>query len=216
MHNDGSLPQEDSMQGKLWAGEFGNEYVKRSGATPERIRERLWIWTAVLRSVQHVLPKSALEIGPNVGLNLIALAQLMDIDLHAIEPNDTARAALAAAGVVPPGQLHAGYGDNLPLPDNAVEMAFTSGVMIHIAPENLLQTYREMHRVSSKYLVTIEYFSDQPETISYRGHERQLFRRDFGAVWREHFSDVELVDYGFFWKGVSTSDSTNWWLFRKR
>src|SRR5690606_29441559 len=162
--------------------------------------------------VQHVLPKSALEIGPNVGLNLIALAQLMDIDLHAIEPNDTARAALAAAGVVPPGQLHAGYGDNLPLPDNAVEMAFTSGVMIHIAPENLLQTYREMHRVSSKYLVTIEYFSDQPETISYAAFERKKMPQEVeeernGILW--YFGLVHVLAS---LPGSSTSDYSTLWF----
>ena len=189
--------QKLSPQGKFWQGKFGDQYSKRSGITRARVVQRIWMWTRILRAVEHCLPTSCVEIGPNVGLNLHALDQVLDANLFAVEPNASARKVLAESGILPQDHIFEGFGDSIPLEDSAVELSISSGVMIHIAPENLLSTYRELYRVSSRYFVTIEYFSDQPEAIEYRGHTDRLFKRDFGMYWHENFSDLELVDYGF-------------------
>lgn len=208
--------QKRSVQAEIWKGDFGDQYTARSGVTLAAVRERIWMWTKVLRAVEHDLPGSACEIGSNVGLNLHALNSVLAADLFAIEPNETARNTLLQSGIMPAENVFAGCGDHVPLPDGSVDLSFTSGVMIHIAPENLMRTYEELHRISGKYIATIEYFSDQPETLPYRGLDQALFRRDFGRLWLTEFDDLELIDYGFLWKGVNCTDSTNWWLFRKR
>ena len=115
-----------------------------------------------------------------MGINLHALNNLIDATMYAVEPNESARKILSQSGVLPSECVFDGIGSNIPLEDGAVELSISSGVLIHIAPENLLQTYRELYRVSSKYIATIEYFSDQPEAISYRGYKNKLFKRDFG------------------------------------
>ena len=208
--------QKRSPQGKFWQGKFGDEYNQRCGITRALVINRIWMWTRILRAVEHCLPTSCVEIGPNVGLNLHALDQLLDANLFAVEPNASARKVLAENGFLPQGHIFEGFGDSIPLEDRAVELSISSGVMIHIAPENLLDTYRELYRVSSRYIATIEYFSDKPEAIEYRGHTGRLFKRDFGMYWHENFPDLELVDYGFLWKGTGAGDNSNWWLHRKK
>ena len=197
-------------------GKFGDEYSQRSGITRARVVQRIWMRTRILRAVEHRLPTSCVEIGPNVGLNLHALNQVLDANMFAVEPNASARRVLAESGILPQDHIFEGFGDSIPLEDRAVELSISSGVMIHIAPENLLGTYRELYRVSSRNIATIEYSSDQPQAIEYRGQTDRLFKRDYGMCWHEHFPDLELVDYGFLWKRTGAGDNSNWWLHRKK
>lgn len=150
--------------------------------------------------------------GCNLGLNLRVMPRLLGAGL-AIEPNATARARVLADGILPAERLYEGFGDKIPLADGAVEMAFTTGVLIHVDPSRLAATMDEIHRVSSKYVLCAEYFSPRPETLSYRGHEGLLFKNDFGGLYMDRFADLQLVDYGFFWKRATGLDDATWWLF---
>ena len=71
------------------------------------------------------------------------------------------------------------------------------------------------YRVTRRYIVCIEYFSDKPEEIPYRGHDGVLFKRDFGGFWIDNFPDLETRDYGFVWKRVTGLDNLTWWVFEK-
>jgi spore coat polysaccharide biosynthesis protein SpsF len=79
----------------------------------------------------------------------------------------------------------------------------------------LPQTLREIHRVSRKYVFCSEYFSPKAEAIRYRGEDDLLFRNDFGSLYLDMFPDLQLVDYGFFWRRTTVMDDCTWWLFRK-
>lgn len=204
----------DNKQVEFWRGSFGNDYIARnqgdtSGAEPRKI-----LWSNILSSVSEG-PQTILEVGANIGLNLIALSEMTDAKLFAVEPNHEAREALAQSGVVPPECLFDGTADSLPLKDASVEMAFTCGVLIHISPEHLLASCREIERVSSRYIACAEYFSVEPEEVSYRGHDGFLFKRDYGAFWMDNFPNLKLVDYGFLWKRATGLDDLTWWLFEK-
>lgn len=199
-----------------WSGEFGDAYTGRNVASDEALRIRTAMWARVGQAFQGDPPRSILEVGCNLGINLRTLPRLFDAELYAIEPNASARARVLADKVLAPERLFAGFGEKLPLADGAVEMAFTSGVLIHIEPERLGPTMDEIHRVASKYVFCSEYFSPRPETITYRGHEGLLFKNDFGGLYMDRFPDLELVDYGFFWKRATGLDDPTWWLFRKR
>lgn len=198
-----------------WAGDFGAEYTARNVASEDVLRIRTAMWARITQAFQGDPPKSILEVGCNLGLNLRALPRLIDAELSAIEPNPAARARVLADKVLPPERLYAGFGDTIPVADGAVEMSFTSGVLIHVDPSQLEATMDEIYRVSSKYVLCSEYFSPRAESISYRGQEGLLFKNDFGGLYMDRFPDLQLVDYGFFWKRATQLDDATWWLFRK-
>jgi pseudaminic acid biosynthesis-associated methylase len=198
-----------------WSGEFGARYTERNAASAEAVAGRARVWGEVLTRMKGAPPKSVLEVGPNLGLNLRGLAALGSFDFWAIEPNPEAREILVRDGVLPESQLFAGFGHDIPAADGAVELAFTCGVLIHVDPSLLEKTLREVHRVSSKYVFAAEYFSPKAETIPYRGETDLLFKNDFGSLYLDMFPDLELVDYGFFWRRTTVIDDCTWWLFRK-
>jgi spore coat polysaccharide biosynthesis protein SpsF len=198
-----------------WSGEFGDRYTERNAASADAVRGRLRVWGELFTRMKGDLPKSALEVGPNVGLNLRALKQLAAVDLWGIEPNPSARLKLVSDGVLPADRVLEGFGHQIPLPDRAVDLAFTSGVLIHVDPSLLGQTIDELYRVAAKYVLVAEYFSPKAETLTYRGEEGLLFKNDFGSVMWDAHPDLTLVDYGFFWRRTTVMDDTTWWLFRK-
>ena len=109
--------------------------------------------------------------------------------------------------------LHDGF--DLPFEGNSMDMAFTCGVLIHVHPDDLFSFCSEIYRVSGRYIGCLEYFSPEPVERRYRGHQGLLFKRDFGSFYLDHWPDLRLLDYGFFWKRVSGFDNVTWWLFEK-
>lgn len=200
---------------EAWTGDFGDAYTDRNSADDERISQRMAMWRRILPAMSASPPATVLEVGANIGINLTALKGLTDATLYALEPNDTARALLASKGVVEANRILAGTADQIALPEGAVDLVFTSGVLIHVDPDALPASYREIYRISSRYILTIEYFSAEPEQKLYRGQGGLLFKRDFGALWLELFPELTLVEYGFFWKEATGLDNLTWWLFRK-
>jgi pseudaminic acid biosynthesis-associated methylase len=208
-------PMPDNPQIAFWRGEFGDGYVERNGADDAQIRKLQAVWTGILARTSAKPLRSILEVGPNIGLNLRALRALTDARFYAVEPNDRAREILLRDRVLDAADLRAGAASAISFPDGVADLAFTSGVLIHVHPDDLLASCREIHRCSKNWLLSIEYFADRPESICYRGYDNVLFKRDFGSFWLDHFSDLSVASYGFVWKRETGLDNTNWWLFRK-
>lgn len=203
----------DNPQLDHWRGEFGDAYTARSPAGRERIDQAAKFWDMIFRKIEK--PQSILEVGANVGANLMAIRGLSDAILYAVEPNDRARSILEESNIVSPENIRAASAQELPFISNSIDLVFTAGVLIHIAPNDLLGACSEIHRCSRRYILCSEYFSDQPEQKSYRGHNG-LFLRDFGSYYLDNFSDLDLVDYGFLWRRTTGIDNQTWWLFRKQ
>jgi pseudaminic acid biosynthesis-associated methylase len=201
---------------EFWRGDFGNAYIDRNDASPEQMRARVALWSEILGHTLVAPPKSILEVGANLGINLRALRVLTGATLLALEPNDKARDILVSDGIVAQDNLRGGMASAIDFPTSSVDLAFTSGVLIHIHPDNLPASLAEINRVSSRWIACIEYFSDKPEMIPYRGHDDRLFKRDFGGMWLDRFPDLRVVAYGFAWKRVTGLDNLTWWLFEKR
>jgi hypothetical protein len=53
-----------------WEGSLGDAYVERNAPTPERVRARMRWLAGILECMRGDLPKSILEVGANIGLNL--------------------------------------------------------------------------------------------------------------------------------------------------
>jgi pseudaminic acid biosynthesis-associated methylase len=203
-----------SRQVEAWRGAFGDAYIDRNPVTAETTRRKLADWSRILRSLTGKPPRSILEVGANVGQNIAALRLLSAAELFAVEPNAAARQRLIASGLVDEAHGLDGNAAALPFEAGSVDLVFTAGVLIHIAPADLPAACAEMHRVSRRYLLSIEYFADQPTEKRYHEQDQMLFLRDYGAFWLEKFPGLLVVDFGFLWKPIS-GDSLNWWLFEK-
>lgn len=95
---------------------------------------------------------------------------------------------------------------------------FTTGVLIHIHPDDLVKNMKVMFDHSRRYVLIGEYFNRTPVMLEYRGEQNKLFKRDFGRLFVESFP-VKLVDYGFLWGWIYDEagfDDITWWLFEKQ
>ncbi len=208
------MPHQVTPQLDLWRGDFGDKYISRNAPDEASIKVLTRMWATILRPL-HVHPKKILEVGSNVGLNLRALRRITQSELFAVEPNAMARKRMIDDGVLPDSNIVEAFAASLPFDDASIDFVFTSGVLIHIGPADLLSSCKEIQRVSSKYVMCCEYYSDCEEEIPYRGHQGQMFRRDYGQFYLDNFPDLTLVDYGFFWKGAGCLDNLTWWLLKK-
>jgi pseudaminic acid biosynthesis-associated methylase len=201
---------------EFWRGEFGDCYTDRNIASADQLQARVALWAKIMSHMLSAPPQSILEVGANLGVNLRALRTVTSARLHAVEPNDKARNILLRDQVVAAADLKSSVASAIDLPDRAVDLTFTSGVLIHIHPDQLLESLTEIHRCSARWIACIEYFSDKPEMIPYRGHDDRLFKRDFGSYWLDNFTDLRPVACGFAWKRLTGLDNLTWWLFEKR
>lgn len=79
-------------QEKFWAGSFGDEYVDRNSSA-NFVSSNTYLFSKILSRTIDV--DSVIEFGANIGLNLLAIRNLMpDVTLSAIEINEKAVAAL--------------------------------------------------------------------------------------------------------------------------
>ena len=209
------MSERDTFQSSLWRSNFGDEYIERNPASVNNVQVAAMLWAQILRRVQGDRPRTILEVGANVGINLRALRSLIDAQLYAIEPNKTARERLAEQSLLPAANILDGLATSIGLPDASIDLVFTRGVLIHIHPNDLLASCREMHRVARRYIVSIEYFSANPEELTYRNQSNALFKRDFGAFWLDNFRDLRVLDYGFAWQRLTGLDNLTWWMFEK-
>ncbi len=177
--------QADTPQLVLWRSLFGREYTDRNDRDkPERVAA----WRALL---DGIAPVRALEVGCNVGWNLVYLERLGIADLYGIEPQPDA--VERARQRRPRFNVLHGTAFDLPFRDGWFDLVFTSGVLIHIAPESLGSALDEMFRVARRWIVAIEYDHPTEREIAYRGHAGALWKRDHGAAWRTRHPSLRLV-----------------------
>ncbi len=198
-------------QEAFWAGEFGNEYVDRN-TLDVTFAGRTAYWTRVLRAAHSV--RSIREFGCNSGPNLAVLKHLYPaLELSAIEINAKALEQARALGVAEVSQ-----GSIIePMKETeAVDLTFTNGVLIHINPDMLPRVYENLYQVSRRYVLIGEYYNPTPVSVSYRGNEERLYKRDFAGEMIDRFG-MKLVDYGFFYHrdNWAPMDDGTWFLLEK-
>jgi pseudaminic acid biosynthesis-associated methylase len=197
-----------STQLNEWSGTFGDAYTDRNVVDPG---VRAPAFKTMLGGLGL---KRILEVGCNRGHNLASIAKALgpECELAGVEPNphalETARAGGTQAAFIK------GDAYNLPFKDAWFDLAFTSGVLIHIPTESLTMALDEIHRVSAKYILCIEYFSESEEEVQYRGRTGLLWKRNFGGLYQERFPSLKMERSGY-WTKEDGFDRTHWWLFRK-
>ncbi|HZR22195.1 MAG TPA: pseudaminic acid biosynthesis-associated methylase [Vicinamibacterales bacterium] len=204
---------------RQWQGSFGASYIERNRATADVTAEATAVFGRILDAagVRRQIG-SVLEVGANVGINLIGLRAALGeaVSLHALEPNAAACAALRTNADVRLAEVIEADASRIPAADGSFDLVFTNGVLIHIPPDALPQAMREIVRVSRRYVLCSEYFSHAPVEIPYRGESGLLWKRDFGKAYLETCPNLRVVQYGFIWQTEFPHfDNLNWWLFEK-
>ena len=138
------------------------------------------------------IPKDAsiLEVGCNVGNILSVLHSLGFTNLRGIELNP--RVVEVANTLRPHLDITVGNILDIQGPDRAYDLVYTSGVLIHIAPENIDKAISEVIRVSRKYIWGYEYWAPEYREIPYRGNQNVLWKADFVKLYK-NLSDLSLV-----------------------
>jgi spore coat polysaccharide biosynthesis protein SpsF len=202
-----STEQED-----FWEGEFGNAYTDRNRG-PGRVEANAALFARALAKARNL--RRVLELGSNIGLNLLALRGLLpDAKLSAVEINPKAAAELRSR--LPDVELH--LASILEFRTDAQwDLVFTKGVLIHLNPERLPEAYELMHRTSARYMLVAEYYNPKPVEIDYRGHAGRLFKRDFAGEMLDRFPGLVLIDYGFAYHRDPDcpQDDLTWFLMEK-
>ena len=176
---------ESTEQLNLWRSDFGRQYTDRNDVEkPERIAT----WKRLLGGI---VPARVVEVGCNVGWNLEYLRRLGASELYAVEPQ--AYAVARARSRAPEFGVLQGTAFDLPFKDNFADLAFTSGVLIHIAPADIGRAMAEIYRVSKRYIVAIEYDAPTEQAITYRGTSDSLWKRDHGGIWQARYPELEQL-----------------------
>ena len=199
-------------QENFWAGEFGNDYTRRNRGL-NWVAANTAFFTKVLDRTQKI--QTVLELGANIGMNLIALRTLLpDAKLSAVEINESAAVELNA-NVKEVTLYRTSILEFQPIA--TWDLVFTKGVLIHINPEKLPIVYDRLYQSSSRYLLVAEYYNPTPTEINYRGHTGKLFKRDFAGEILDQYPDLKLVDYGFVYHRDLNfpQDDTTWFLMEK-
>lgn len=183
----------------FWSGDFGDQYVKRNRFD---WRKRYPFWGKI---IDKTGARSVHEVGCNVGYNLTAIRYVDDIiKVRGEDVNDTALHIAESAGLhVHPAGLQF---------TATMELVFTSGVLIHIAPQDLKAFMQRIVEISCDYVLAIEYEAEQEEEVIYRGHAGKLWKRPYGRLYEE--LGLALVETGILGENDGF-DKCRYWLLRK-
>lgn len=175
----------------VWQSEFGKSWTERHPASVADLDEMYRDHYGIERTTLNELflddvdrDARILEVGANIGTQLVALKRMGFENLHGVEILDYAvEEANERRSDIP---IYFGEAGNLPFDDEVFDIVFTSGVLIHIPESDLASTLREITRCTSRYVYGFEYFAEERTEIEYRGEESLLWKDDFAARYLEH------------------------------
>lgn len=208
-----------TIQEQEWCGEIGADYTDRStlsvGELDSLYLRLLGITRADLNQqfLGH-LPRSlqVLEVGCNIGMQLRHLQNMGFWNLQGIELQQYALDRLCVERV----KTRQGSATDLPYPDESFDLVFTSGVLIHIHPNNLPQVMSEIGRCARRYIWGFEYFSEALQEITWRKWENMLWSADYAALFLDQSPNLTLLNkWSAFYSGSSQGLVASMYLLEK-
>jgi len=200
----------NSPQEEFWANEFGDLYITRNQSAGLFAANTI-LFAEILNSID-VVPRTFLELGANIGMNIKAIQTFLpEAEFTGIEINNAASKELAKTGcnVVESSIIDARI-------QSKFDFVFSKGVLIHLSPDQLPVTYKKMYEWSDRFIMIAEYYNPLPVAIPYRGNTDRLFKRDFAGELMDIFPDLILRDYGFaYHRDKYPQDDINWFLLEK-
>lgn len=187
-----------TSQEKRWKGKFGNEYISRNLLTPKEM-DRLYLQnygiTRTKLNEEFIgnfnRTFKILEIGSNVGIQLIYLQKMGFKQVYGIEINQ--KAVEFSKKITKNINIIQGTALDVPFKDNYFDLVFTSGILIHISPQDIEKVMREIYRCTNKYIWGFEYYADSYEEVVYRGKKNMLWKANFPKLYTDLFKDLKLV-----------------------
>lgn len=187
-----------NFQEKKWSGEDGKKYILRN---PRNTKEADKIYRGKFGITRSKLNKQflgrlnrsikILEVGSNIGVQLMFLQKMGFKHLYGLEVN---RKAIELSRKNTEGiDIIEGSALDIPFRDNYFDLVFTSGLLIHISPENLKTAMEEIGRCTKKYIWGYEYYIDKPTEIIYRGKKNMLWKANFSRIYLNTLKDLKLA-----------------------
>jgi pseudaminic acid biosynthesis-associated methylase len=187
-----------SNQEICWQGAFGRDYTKRNPAIIDEMDKLYTTQYGITRTdlnlkfldrCDHSI--RILEVGANLGSQLQGLQKIGFKNLYGIEiqPYAVELSKQNTKNI----NLIQGSAFDIPFKDSYFDLVFTSGVLIHIKPDDLNIAMREIYRCTSEYIWGFEYYADKCLEIPYRGRGNLLWKADFAGLYQDEFRDLELV-----------------------
>jgi pseudaminic acid biosynthesis-associated methylase len=205
----GTKPEDDAARLEaLWAGGFGDAYLERNRAVAEG---RKPFWEARLAQMEV---GNALEVGCNLGANLVWLADLLGAEnVAGVDVNENALEVARAA--LPKADVRRSVARELPFEDDSFDLVFTTMVLIHQPPDELPGVMDEIVRCSRRYVLCGEYYDDKLVEVPYRGERDALYRNDYGRLYQERYPELKLLDKGFLPRSEGVWDDVTFWVFEQ-
>ena len=125
--------------------------------------------------------KKILEAGCNIGNNLRSFP--LDLEVFGLDMNK--KALEIAKSKFPSFNFKQGSLTKIPFDDNYFDLVFTRGVLIHIHPDDVNNTMRELLRVSKKWIFNLEYFGEDNKMIKWKRGDEMLWYRDVEKRWKD-------------------------------
>ncbi len=209
----------NSQQEKIWKSDFGKNYTDRNVYSPNQLDEFYIETYDVSRAKMNEdfigsLPRSIkiLEVGSNVGNQLLSLHQMGFKNLYGIELQEYAVeiSKSRTKGI----NILQGSAFDIPFKDNFFDLVFTSGVLIHISPDNLKTICSEIFRCSNKFIWGFEYYSEEFEEIVYRENKNLLWKADYAGLYKKYFPLLQLLKKENY-KYVSSENVDQMFLLQK-
>ena len=181
-----------------WGGEFGSAYTDRFALEIDELQAWYQKHLGITRTELNLeiigdLNRSIriLEVGSNIGNQLLCLKLIgfqslygIDIQRHAVELSKSRAEEV---------DIIQGSAFDIPFKDSFFDLVFTSGVLIHISPQDIKEALKEIYRCTKKYIWGYEYYADSYMEVEYRGNRELLWKTDFAKLYLDTFSDLKLV-----------------------
>lgn len=189
----------NTNQMKKWGYEFGKEYTKRNPKSVEELDELYYNRIGITRTKLNerfllgLSVNNVLEVGCNIGIQLLILNKVGYKNLYGIEINEY---AIDISKEITKGKdiyITKGSALDIPYKDSFFGLVFTSALLIHISPDNINLALDEIYRSTKRYVWGYEYYSDKYTTINYRGENNLLWKTDFAKLFLETYKDLKLV-----------------------
>jgi len=187
-----------TKQIRAWSGEFGKKYTDRNTLTIDELDELYRKNYGITRTELNNLfveklnrNIKILEVGSNIGNQLLLLQKLGFKNLYGIEINSYAvefsKSRTRNINIIQ------GTVFDIPFKDRYFDLVFTSGLLIHISPSDITMAMKEICRCTKKYIWGFEYYADKYAEIVYRGKKNLLWKANFPKLYHDLFPDLELV-----------------------
>ena len=190
--------QKISKQITKWKDKFGKEYTNRNALTLDEL-ERMYennyglsrteLNNIFIGKLDHSI--KILEVGSNIGNQLLLLQKMGFKNLYGIEINDYAvELSKQRTNNI---NIIQGSAFDIPFKNEYFDLVFTSGVLIHIAPHDINLVLNEIYRCTKEYIWGFEYYEEKYTEIIYRGNKNLLWKANFSKIYLSLFDDLELI-----------------------